>query len=305
MKSKTTGKLSILLNIVLIVFFIVYFLVPFSATGFWATVFSPLCQITSVFQGDDYVPGWCLLKEGMKNEVNSNVNTNVNTNGNVNTNLNTNVNSNLNDNTNVNANLNSNTNTGTGIANPAAVKCKDEGGTSEAFTKDGGEAALCVFSDKSICEEWAYFRLECRKGQCHKECRKIGTANEGWYNSCTGDLLKTEKCGAATVTSPRPTATSGNISVSAPIANDQLSSPIQVVGRAKTADNKIYARVKSKSGQTLIDFSGSMKNVGTDGYGDFSLKISYEFSTTKEGTIEIFGKDGETEVGLVSIPVKF
>lgn len=302
MKTKTTGRLSLLLNIALILFFVVYFMIPFSATGFWATVFSPMCQISSVFQGSDHVPGWCLIREGIDNEAQLDLDSNSNVNSNTNLNANTNLN------TNVNANTNLNENTNVGLANPAATKCKEDGGTSEAFTRDGGEAAICVFSDGSICEEWAYFRLECRKGQCHKECRKIGTANEGWYNTCTDDLLKLEKCGTVTavpITATTPNVTSSIISVSAPVADEQLSSPVQVLGRAKTADSKIYARIKSKSGQTLIDVSGSIKNVGADGYGDFSLKISYEFSTTKEGTIEIFGKDGETEVGLVSIPVKF
>ncbi len=303
MKSKTTGKLSLLLNILLILFFIVYFLVPFSPVGFWATIFSPLCQITKVFQGEDYVPGWCLLRNALTGDdlikVNSNANTNINSNSNINTNVNTNINDNVNVNTNLNDNIN------VALANPAATKCKEDGGTSEAFTKDGGEAAICVFSDESICEEWAYFRIECRKGQCHKECRKIGTDQEGWYNSCTGDMLKIEKCGSTATPTTKPSVTSGDITVSSPVGDEQLSSPIQIEGKAKTADNKIYARVKSKSGQTLIDVSGSVKNIGADGFGEFSLKISYEFSTTKEGFVEVFGKDGETEVNLVSIPVKF
>jgi putative hemolysin len=308
MKTKTTSKLSIILNIVLLLFFIIYFCVPFSATGFWSKAFSPLCTIISAFQGPDFLPGWCLLKQGVGNNHNDNNNNNNNVNNNLNTNANTNVN--------------------VGLANPAAVKCQTDGGASEAYATTGGEAALCVFFDKSICEEWAYFRGECKKGECQKVCKAINTKSEGWYNSCTGDLIKAEVCSSATndnanlntnananinapatntnanLANPKPTASS-SIMVNSPVADQQLASPIVVSGRAKTPDNKIYVRVKSKSGTTAISVNGTVKNIGADGYGDFKLTINYEFSTTKEGSIDVYGKDGETEVGLVNIPVKF
>lgn len=288
MKTKTSSKLSILLNIILILFLMIYFLVPFSPTGFWATAFSPLCSIIKVFQGEDYIPGWCLLRDDMVeidiSDQNKNSNTNIN--ANIDANTNTNLNTNLN----------------VGIANPASVKCKDDGGLLEIVKGTDGEWGLCIFSDKSICEEWAYFRGECNPGKCFKECKASGTRSEGWYDSCTNKLIKYEDCVADVVTPP---IAGSDITVNLPVADEQLISPFQVEGRAKTADNKIYVRVKSKSGTALIDVSGSIKNVGADGFGDFSLKINYEFSTTKEGFIEVFSKEGETEVNLVSIPVKF
>jgi putative hemolysin len=303
MKTKTTSKLSIVLNILLILFFIVYFCVPFSATGAWAKVFSPLCQVIGTFQGPDFLPGWCVLKAGISDDKADKINANNNKNNN--------------DNNNVNVN--------TGLANPASVKCQTDGGSFEAYQTTGGEAALCVFSDSSICEEWAYFRGECKKSACQKVCKAIGTNSEGWYNSCTGDLIKTEVCSAtnaninasvtdtnsnsnvnANIANPKPVVTaSSTITVISPVANEQLTSPIIVTGRAKTQDNKIYVRVKSKAGSTAISVDGTLKNIGADGYGDFKLTINYEFSTTKEGSLDVFGKDGETEVGLVNIPVKF
>jgi len=307
MRQKTTSQLSIVLNIVLILFFIVYFCVPFSATGFWSKAFSPLCTIISAFQGDDFLPGWCLLNNGINGEEGKEDKEGLNVNANINSNANTNENA--------------------GIANPASVKCQADGGVSEAYATTGGEAALCVFSDKSICEEWTYFRGECKKGECQKVCKAINTKSEGWYNSCTGDLIQAQICSStntnandnanvnapvtnsnaninANIANPMPTASS-SITVNSPVVDQQLTSPIVVSGRAKTPDFKIYVRVKSKSGTTAISVNGTVKNIGADGYGDFKLTINYEFSTTKEGSIDVYGKDGETELGLVNIPVKF
>jgi hypothetical protein len=46
------------------------------------------------------------------------------------------------------------------IPNPAAVYCKDQG-LSYVMVDNKG---LCVFEDGSFCEEWAYFRHECKMG---------------------------------------------------------------------------------------------------------------------------------------------
>ncbi|MCX6740424.1 MAG: DUF333 domain-containing protein [Candidatus Parcubacteria bacterium] len=291
MKSKTASKLSILLNILLILFFVVYFCVPFSPGGVWAKAFSPLCSVINAFQGDDYLPGWCTLKVMIKEDNVKETETekvNINENKDANSNVNTNVN--------------------TQIANPASVKCQADGGKSENYQTTGGEAGLCVFSDQSICDEWAYFRGECLKGKCFKECRLIGTRSEGWYNTCDNVLIRYEDCAQdpakENITSTNITSTK-DLTVTMPVADQQLSSPIQIEGRAKATDNKVYVRVKSASGQPLINISGSVKNVGSDGYGDFSLKVSYEFSTTKEGFVEVFLMDGQTEKDLVSVPVKF
>ncbi|MEW6610582.1 MAG: DUF333 domain-containing protein [Patescibacteria group bacterium] len=50
-----------------------------------------------------------------------------------------------------------------GMANPAAVYCLEHGGTLE-ITKDaeGGERGLCKFSDGTECDEWKFFRGECK-----------------------------------------------------------------------------------------------------------------------------------------------
>ncbi len=49
-----------------------------------------------------------------------------------------------------------------GIANPASAYCKQQGNRSEIHTAaDGSQSGVCVFSDGSQCDEWAYFKGEC------------------------------------------------------------------------------------------------------------------------------------------------
>lgn len=52
-----------------------------------------------------------------------------------------------------------------GLPNPASVFCRDNGGTLE-IRKDaaGNETGFCLFPDGTECEEWAFFRGECKPG---------------------------------------------------------------------------------------------------------------------------------------------
>lgn len=59
-------------------------------------------------------------------------------------------------------------NTPAEIANPAAKSCILKGFESEIRTaSDGNQYGVCKFPDGSECEEWAYFRRECKQGD-HK-----------------------------------------------------------------------------------------------------------------------------------------
>jgi putative hemolysin len=48
--------------------------------------------------------------------------------------------------------------------NPASVHCQEQGGRLEIRTGEGGEYGVCVFTDGSECDEWAFFRGECQPG---------------------------------------------------------------------------------------------------------------------------------------------
>jgi putative hemolysin len=50
----------------------------------------------------------------------------------------------------------------TGIANPASVYCEEHNGKLEIINNENGHAGVCKFSDGSQCDEWAYFRGDCK-----------------------------------------------------------------------------------------------------------------------------------------------
>ncbi len=55
---------------------------------------------------------------------------------------------------------------GANAPNPASVFCEEHGGASEIRTgADGGQVGICIFTDGSECDEWAYFRGECAPGE--------------------------------------------------------------------------------------------------------------------------------------------
>ena len=53
-----------------------------------------------------------------------------------------------------------------GLPNPASVYCEQNGGRLD-LRQDatGGVAGVCIFPDGSECDEWAYFRGECKPGE--------------------------------------------------------------------------------------------------------------------------------------------
>ena len=56
----------------------------------------------------------------------------------------------------------------TGLANPAAVKCAQDGLKYRMGENAQGQYGVCIFDDNSECEEWSYFRGTCKKADCQK-----------------------------------------------------------------------------------------------------------------------------------------
>ena len=98
----------------------------------------------------------------------------------------------------------------TSLANPASEFCRKKGGKIEIKTNNSGrQFAICHLSDGTKCEEWAFYRGTCLSEDLKKEplppqvqttkdcqhvCKNNGTRVEGWYDSCTGELIKYSKC---------------------------------------------------------------------------------------------------------------
>ena len=50
------------------------------------------------------------------------------------------------------------------IANPASVNCIEQDGTLEIRTnEDGSQTGYCIFDDETECEEWAFYKGECKE----------------------------------------------------------------------------------------------------------------------------------------------
>ena len=80
------------------------------------------------------------------------------------------------------------------MGNPAAQKCTREGGRIVTVAGEGGEYGVCILRGNSICEEWKFFRGECRAGDCMLTCRDAGSGSEGLYD-CRGKLVLAGPCG--------------------------------------------------------------------------------------------------------------
>ena len=94
-----------------------------------------------------------------------------------------------------------------------------------------------------------------------------------------------------------------SINLTSPQSGQVLKSPFLVGGETSLAGENIYIRVKNPRGDVLISEQTRIeKNTSR---GVFSILINFAFQTTGAGTVEIYGLDGEEEVGLVTVPVKF
>ena len=61
------------------------------------------------------------------------------------------------------------------IPNPASVYCLHHGGRLEMMNEPDGVVGVCVFHDKSYCEEWSYIRGICKTSHFYLPEKRWGT----------------------------------------------------------------------------------------------------------------------------------
>jgi putative hemolysin len=68
-----------------------------------------------------------------------------------------------------------------GLPNPASVYCEQQGYTLEVRTaSDGSQSGVCIFPGSSECDEWAYFRGECKPPTAENPTGSSELDSEDW-----------------------------------------------------------------------------------------------------------------------------
>ena len=70
---------------------------------------------------------------------------------------------------------------GANMPNPASVYCEQNGGKLDIRTAaDGSQSGVCVFANGSECDEWAYYRGECKPAGATSAAATVEVASDGW-----------------------------------------------------------------------------------------------------------------------------
>lgn len=60
------------------------------------------------------------------------------------------------------------------MPNPASVYCVHHGGYLEMINESSGVTGICIFPNKSYCEEWSYFKGVCKPSRFYLPEKKKG-----------------------------------------------------------------------------------------------------------------------------------
>jgi len=132
-----------------------------------------------------------------------------------------------------------------GLANPASVFCVDNGGRLDIRTdSSGGQAGFCVFEDNTECDEWAYFRGECKMGGQNNE--KVNVEN--YLRENISKIFPSNKNGISGTVTLGPTCPVERIPPDPNCAPKFYSTSINIM---KTGSTSIVKTIQSDSNGTF------------------------------------------------------
>jgi putative hemolysin len=176
-----------------------------------------------------------------------------------------------------------------GLANPASTFCVEQGGELEMRENEDGQYGVCKFTDGSECEEWAFYRLECKPGDTEQGADNI---EQGTQNIEQKEDVKT-----------------GNdkIKVFDIESGDNITSPVTIKGEGVAFENNLIVELRNNNHDSLVREHTTIKSDEIGKIGPFEITLNFNFSNTREGYVAVYeesAKDG-SELNLVEIPVRF
>ena len=102
------------------------------------------------------------------------------------------------------------------------------------------------------------------------------------------------------------TAPNNSIRLTSPTADSAMTSPMKIAGEVSPEVTSLGVRIKNTKGETLIEEAVRARAGSGDVPGLFEVHIEYQFTSTKEGLVEVYvrGEDG-SEKDAVTVPVRF
>ena len=174
----------------------------------------------------------------------------------------------------------------TGMANPASVHCEGQGYTLEVRTDaDGGQYGACIFPDGSECEEWAFYRGECKPASA-------STSETG------ADTSTVAPPATATPVPPTPIPTATNT----PVPPTETPVPLSALGQIAFMSNLHF--MEEGPQVYVINADGSNPHRLTSGLGwqgplSWSPDGQY-IATARGGDIWVMDADGSNPRNLTN-----
>ncbi len=93
------------------------------------------------------------------------------------------------------------------------------------------------------------------------------------------------------------------IQVQEPRPNGEVTSPVQVVGRARVPGATVHVRMKNNQGEVIAE-SSTTATAAAPQIGNFSATLSYSPpGENQQGTLEVFSNGRNGEENMVAVPV--